>query len=199
VVRKVCGNTFGVGLTVSVPSLKEVKKSSLPLNGTVWMKHSHQVRIVTCQPYEQDVDFSKSKRCCSNDSAASVYQRPRKLRCSYRGLDFRHVQSKNGTWELAVQVRFVKVMGSAPAVVKAQSVVLATGVSSASDVESEDLEVCVGAYIRIGTPPNLNTYVIESIDSNGTVCCKDATDDNEDPVFLSLAEANELYNRYIRY
>jgi hypothetical protein len=90
-------------------------------------------------------------------------------------------------------------MGNAPAVMKAQSVVLATGVSSASDVESEDLEVSVGAYIRIGSPPNLNTYVIESIDSVGTVCCKDVTDDNEAPVFLSLEEANELYNRYIRY
>jgi hypothetical protein len=68
-----------------------------------------------------------------------------------------------------------------------------------SDVESEDLEVSIGEYIRVGEPPNLNTYVVESIDSNGVVCCRDATDDNEDPIYMSLKEANRRYNKYIRY
>ena len=71
----------------------------------------------------------------------------------------------------------------------------------ASDGESEDLEVQVGDYIRIGSPPNLDLYIVESIDSNGRVCCKDPTNDSDDsvPLFLSLAEANGWYNKYIRY
>jgi hypothetical protein len=97
---------------------------------------------------------------------------------------------------LAVQVRFIKVRGDSPAVMKAQNVVLTTGV--VSDVESEELEVRAGVYIRIGTPPNLITYIVESID-DGMVCCKDPTDNSEPPVFLTVDEANELYNRYIRY
>jgi hypothetical protein len=68
-----------------------------------------------------------------------------------------------------------------------------------SDVESEDISVSVGDYIRIGTHPDLITYIIDSIDENGVVCCKDATDDSYEPVFLSLGEANALYNKYIRY
>jgi hypothetical protein len=193
-VRKVCGNSFGVGLTEPVPSMRQVKEASLPLNGTVWLKHNHQVRIVTCQPYEQDVDSGKGKRACP---VALVNDRPKRLRCSYRGLDIRHIQSKNGMWELAVQVRFVKVKGDAPAVAKAQALFLSDGVPS--DVESEDLEVSPGVCIRIGNPPNLNTYIVDSIDSNGQVCCKDPTDDSDPPVYLSLEEANELYNKYIRY
>jgi hypothetical protein len=48
VVRKVCGNSFGVGITVSVPSMKEVKRSSLPMNGTIWLRDEHEVRMVSC-------------------------------------------------------------------------------------------------------------------------------------------------------
>jgi hypothetical protein len=36
-VRKVCENSFGVGLMAHVPTIKEVKSSSLPMNGTVWL------------------------------------------------------------------------------------------------------------------------------------------------------------------
>jgi hypothetical protein len=86
------------------------------------MRHDHQVRTVTCLPYEQDLALCKAKRICSDQSTIS--ERPYKLRCSYQGLDFRHIQSKNNTWEMAVQVRFVKVHGNAPAVVKLQGVVL---------------------------------------------------------------------------
>jgi hypothetical protein len=146
-VRKVCGNLFGVGLTASVPSLKE--------DGTVWMRHDHQVRIVTCLLYEQDLDSCKAKRTCTEQS--TIGKRPYKLRCSYRGLDFRHTQSKNGTWEMSVQVRFVKVNGNAPAVVKAQGLVLTGGLIS--DQESEDLDVREGDLIRLGTPPHLSKYM----------------------------------------
>jgi hypothetical protein len=194
-VRKVCGNSFGVGLTVSVPSLRQAKLLSMPFNGTVWMRHDHQVRIVTCLPYEQDVDPSKSKRVCPDQFR--THERPSKLRCSYRGLDFRHIQNKNGTWELAVQVRFVKLPGNAPAVVKAQGVVLTGDITS--DQESEDLEVREGVLIRLGSPPHLTTYIVDSIGNDGMVRCVDATDENEAPVFLTLEEAKTRYNKYIRY
>jgi hypothetical protein len=46
-VCKICSNSFGVGLTVSVPTLQQAKLLSMPFNGTVWMKHDHQVRIIT--------------------------------------------------------------------------------------------------------------------------------------------------------
>jgi hypothetical protein len=189
VVRKVCGNSFGVGLTVPVPLMKEVKRSCLPMNGTVYMRTDDQVRIVTCRPYEQDLDNNKAKRSCPSGNK-EVFDRPTKLRCSYRGLDIRHIENKSGCWELAVQVRFVKVQGNSPAILKAQAVVLSDG--APSDVESEDLEVSVGVYIRIGTHPNLITHVVECIDDNGRVRCRDATDDEQAPVYLSLVEANEL-------
>jgi hypothetical protein len=196
-VRKVCGNSFGVGITVPVPSLKEVKLRSLPFNGTVWMRQDHQVRIVTCHPYEQDLDTSKAKRACPVNNTLTIKERPWKLRCSYRGLDFRHMQSKNGTWDMSVQVRFCKVRGNSPAVLKAQGVVLSTEV--VSDVESEDLEVTEGVLIRLGSPPHLSTYIVDSIDTAGNVFCKDPTDENEAPVILKLEEANRIYNKYIRY
>lgn len=158
-VRKVCGNSFAVGLTVSVPTLKQAKQLSMPCNGTVWMKNDHQVRIVTCLPYEQDLDSCKAKRVCPDQFTMS--DRPSKLRCSYRGLDFRHIQNKNGTWDFAVQVRFVKVRGNAPAVVKAQCVVLTGEVIS--DQESEDLEVREGVLIGLGAPPDLSTYIVNHI------------------------------------
>jgi hypothetical protein len=63
-VRKVCGNSFGVGLTVTVPTLKQAKQLSMPFNGTVWLRNDHQVRIVTCLPYEQGLDACKAKRVC---------------------------------------------------------------------------------------------------------------------------------------
>jgi hypothetical protein len=195
IVRKVCGNTFGVGLTATVPSLKEAKMLCMPFNGTVWLRHDHQVRIVTCLPYEQDVDSLKGKRVCPNETV--IHERPSKLRCSYRGLDFRHTQSKNGTWDMTVQVRFVKVRGNAPAVVKAQAVALAT--ESNSDVESVDLEISEGDLIRLGSPPHLTTYIVDSIDQNGQVRCKDPTDDNEPHIIITREEANLRYNRYIRY
>lgn len=197
IVRKVCGNSFGVGLTVSVPSMKEVKRSSLPMNGTIWLRDEHEVRMVSCMPMERDLDQSKSKRCIDPADVDVGYERPSKLRCSYRGIDFRHLQTQSGVWELVVQARFVKLKGSSLAVRKAQSIFLNDGV--ASDVESEDIEVSEGDYIRIGVPPHLNTYVVDSIDCNGLVCCKDVTDDNEEPIYMSLKEANLQYNKYIRY
>jgi hypothetical protein len=195
IVQKVCGNTFGVGLTASVPSLKEAKLLFMPFNGTAWLRQDHQVRIVTCLPYEQDLDSSKAKRVCPNDLA--IHERPSKLRCSYQGLDFRHTQSKNGTWELTVQVQFVKVRGNAPAVVKAQGIALTA--DSNFDVESEDLEISEGSLIRLGLPPHLTTYIVDSIDSEDQVCCMDPTDENAPPTFISIDEANQRYNRYIRY
>jgi hypothetical protein len=101
-----------------------------------------------------------------------------------------------GTWEMIVQARFLKLRGNSKAVMKAQSAVLTNAV--VLDVESEELEVRAGAYIRIGTPPQLETYVVDSVD-NGLVQCKDPTDDDADTVVLTVSEANELYNRYIRY
>jgi hypothetical protein len=42
----------------------------------------------------------------------------------------------------------------------------------------------------VGTPPNLNTYVVDSIDKQGVVCCKDVTECNDEPIYMSLKEAN---------
>jgi hypothetical protein len=195
-VRKVCGNSFAVGTTVPVPSMKQVKSLALPMNGTVWLRKDHQVRIVTCVSHAEDVDSSKAKRSCPSANQTAMYARPRKLRCSYRGLDLRHVQTKMGTWEMIVQARFSKLIGNAPAVIKAQSAVL--GHAVVSDVESEELEVRPGVLIRIGTPPDLETFVVDSV-NEGVVRCKDPTDDEAETVILSVQEANDLYNRYIRY
>jgi hypothetical protein len=87
-----------------------------------------------------------------------------------------------------VQAHFVKVKGSSVVVRKAQGIFLNTGV--VSDVESDDIEVSVGSHIQIGNPPHLMTYVVDSIDGNGVVCCMDATVDTEEPIHMSMKEAN---------
>jgi hypothetical protein len=51
----------------------------------------------------------------------------------------------------------------------------------------------------LGSPPNLTTYIVDSIDLEGQVCCMDPTDENAPPIFISIDEANQRYNRYIRY
>jgi hypothetical protein len=101
-----------------------------------------------------------------------------------------------GTWEMVVQAQFLKLRGNAQAVIKAQSAVLSNSV--VSDVESEELEVQVGVYIRIGVPPNLETYVVDSVEDR-IVRCKDPTNQNAHTVILTVSKANELYNRHIRY
>lgn len=143
------------------------------------------------------MDLSKGKRCIDLADSEIDYERPSKLRCSYRGVDIRHLQTKSGVWELVVQARFVKLKGGSIAVRKAQAMFLNNAV--VSDVESEDLEVSIGDYLRIGVEPNLNTYVVESIDAKGIVCCRDATDDHEQPIYMTLKEANYQYNKYTRY
>jgi hypothetical protein len=192
-VRKVCGNSLGVGLTVSVPSSKEVKHSLIPMNGTIWMRDNHDDRIISCLPTERDLDLSKGK-CCIDVADVDLleYKRSCKLRCSYRGVDLRHMQSKSKIWELVVHARFAKVKGSSLAVRKAQGIFLNDG--AALDVESGD----IGDYLRIGVPPHLNTYVLDSI-NNDVVCCKNVTDENDTPIFMLLQEANLQYNKYISY
>jgi hypothetical protein len=83
VVRKVCGNSFGVGLTVADPSMKAVKQSSIPMHGTVWLRDDHEVRIVSCLPTETDLDCLKGKCCIDVSVVESLEERPTKLRCSY--------------------------------------------------------------------------------------------------------------------
>jgi hypothetical protein len=196
-VRKVCGNSFGVGLAVPVPSIKEVKHLSLPMNGTVWLLDKHEVRIVSCMPTQQDVDVSKSKRCIDTVDHDESYRRPCKLRCSYRRVNMRHLKTKRGVWELMVQAQFVKVKGGLLAVRKAQGMFLNDG--AVSDVESEDISVGVGDCICIGNYLELFTDVVDSIDENGVVCYKEVTNDTGEAVYISLEEANERYNKYIRY
>jgi hypothetical protein len=196
-VRKIWGNSFGVGLTAAVPTMKEAKQSCLPMEGTVWLRNDHEVRIVSCLPSEEDSDTSKGKRCLDATHDDDHWKRPAKIRCSYRGVDIRHNQTQSGVWKLVVQARFVKLRGSSAAVRKAQCVFFNKGV--VSDVESEDIKISVGDCIRIGAPPRLLTYIVDSIDQNGIVCCKDVSNDTVEPVYMSLKEANKQYNKYIRY
>jgi hypothetical protein len=93
----------------------------------------------------------------------------------------------------------VKLVGQSPAVLKAQGAILRRLSASASEAESEQLEIEIGSFIKIGSPPNLSTYQVESISQTGIVRCIDPTDDDEPYVELPLAEANELFNKYIRY
>jgi hypothetical protein len=60
-VRKVCGNSFGVQLTVSVSSLKEAIRSLIPMNGAIWMRDNH----------EEDLNLSKGK-CCMDVADVDV-------------------------------------------------------------------------------------------------------------------------------
>jgi hypothetical protein len=54
-VRKVLGVTFGVGITQTVPSFKQLKNNQ-SMSGTVWLKNSDAVRIVTCCHEGHDLD-----------------------------------------------------------------------------------------------------------------------------------------------
>jgi hypothetical protein len=184
-VRKVLGATFAVGVMQSIPSLKQMKKNP-SLSGTVWLKNYDSVRIVSCLNQGEDIVRGLAKPIFPN-SQAKFKDRPMKLLCSYRGIDFRFNSVRNGISELSVQCRFLKVRGDSLSVQKVLS-----GTPSecyVSDTDSSMMMVSEGDFLTL----NSKVYIVKEL-CNGTVRCESPTNPVNEPIVISIEEANEALN-----
>jgi hypothetical protein len=184
-VRKVLGVSFGVGVMQPVPSLKQLKINP-SLSGTVWLRNNDPVRIVTCCRDGIDIDHELDKPMCHN----ARKQRPIKMLCSYRGLDIRLNSVRNGITELSVQCRFVKVKGDSPVVKR-----ILNKASSNSDgsLDSDSiLMVLKGQYLTLDSD---KVYIVTEVNCNGTVRCVSPSNPINEPIEITIEEANDALNR----
>lgn len=187
-VRNVLGASFGVGVTQSIPSLKQLKDSPF-LSGTVWLKNSDPVRIVSCCHGGEDMARGLAKPLYPNPQI-HCKKKPMKLLCSYRGLDIRFTTARHGTSEIIVQCRFIKVRGDSKLVHK----VLSSNPSECyvSDTDSSILMVSEGDFITLD---NDKVYVVKELVGNGTVRCESPSHPINEPIVITVAEANEALHR----
>jgi hypothetical protein len=185
-VRKVLGSSFGVGVTHAIPSLKQLKENPF-ISGTVWLQNSDSVRIVSCCQGGMDIGSGLAKPLYPN-SQTNSRKKPIKLLCSYRGLDIRFTTARHGTSEISVQCRFVKVRADSQSVHK----VLGSNVSYVSDTDSSFLMVSEGDFLTLD---NDKVYVVRDVLGDGTVRCESPSHPINDPIVISVEEANEALNR----
>jgi hypothetical protein len=185
--RKFFGTTFGVGCCLHVPSLKMVRANP-SVKPIVWLRNLDPVRIVSCLSEEHDLEPGKAKPICVSSSAPSHGRKASrmKLLCSFRGVDFRYSVGQNRIPEMSVQCRFLKLRGDSLAVRKLHGSMLA---ESESESESSTLQVEIGDYLTVeGKKP----YVVSEICNDGTVRCVSPTFPENDPIVLTIEEANRF-------
>jgi hypothetical protein len=115
-VKMVLEASFGVGVTQSIPSLKQLKENP-SISGTVWLQNFDPVRIVSCLHGAEDIASRMTKPLYTNSRTQSM-KKPMRLLCSYRGLDIRFTTSQYDTSKITVQCRFIKVRGDSTIVHK---------------------------------------------------------------------------------
>jgi hypothetical protein len=189
-VRKVLGVSFGVGVMQPVPSLKALKVNP-SISGTVWLRNNDPVRIVTCCPEGADIENGSAKPVYLN-SLSQFKSRPMKMMCSYRGVDFRFNSVKYGVSEISVQCRFVKVRGDSILLKKCFGRIAGECDSSGSDSDSSCMMVSEGDYITLQSE---RVYVVREVREDGTVRCVSPANPINEPIVLSIEEANEALSR----
>jgi hypothetical protein len=134
-VRAVLGSTFGVGLTHSAPTIKDIKKT-MDLTGkdisTVELQTHQTVRIVTCREDDVDFDLTKDRALAHGDPSDNqsdsdvtpIYvpfdkSHPQKHWISFPGCDFFFEESTITNFHVAL--RFKKLKGDTSTVSKAQN------------------------------------------------------------------------------
>jgi hypothetical protein len=187
-VRKVFGQSFGVGICAPVPSMKMLRCNP-SLKATVWLRNMDPVRIVSCLPEECDLEPDREKPIADEThsidvSATAKSRKGIKLLCSFRGMDIRYSMASNDVPELSVQSRFVKVRGDSHAIRKIHGNIIC---DSDSESGSSTVNVEIGDYITV---EGKKVYVISDITENGTVRCVSPTFPVNDPIEISLEQAN---------
>lgn len=183
-VRNVFGNTFGVGCCIQVPSMKMLRDNP-SLKATVWLRNMDPIRVVSCISDEEDLEPGKEKPIAVCSSVLKEKGKRMKLLSSYRGLDIRYSVGRNGLPELSVQCRFVKLRGDSMAVCKLHG---RNGTESESDSESSSLHVEIGDYLHV---QGKKAYVVQEICNDGTVRCVSPTFPTNEPLVLTIEEANQ--------
>jgi hypothetical protein len=183
-VRTVFGTTFGVGCCLHVPSMKMIRDNPL-LKATVWLRNMDPIRVVSCLTDEYDLEPAKSKPVALFSEDSLKGGKRMKLHTSYRGLDIRYTVGKNLLPELTVQCRFVKLRGDLIAVLKLHGIV---NTPADSDSESLSLQVEIGDYLHV---QGKKAYVVQEICRDGTVQCVSPTFPENDPIVITMEEANQ--------
>jgi hypothetical protein len=142
------------------------------------------IRVVSCISDEEDVEPGKEKPIAVGSSVAKEKVKRMKLLSSYRGLDIRYSVGRNRVPELSVQCRFVKLRGDSIAVFKLHSRI---SNESESDSDSSSLHVEIGNYLHV---QGKKAYVVQEICNNGTVRCVSPTFPENEPIVLTMEEAN---------
>lgn len=183
-VRGVFGTTFGVGCCIPVPSMKMIRDNPC-LKATVWLRNMDPIRIVSCINEENDMEPGKAKPIAVSSSEICENGKRMKLLSSYRGLDLRYSVGRNSVPELSVQCRFVKLRGDSVAVSKLHGRV---NYESESESVSSNLQVEIGDYLNVD---GKKAYVVQEICTDGTVRCVSPSFPENDPIVLTVAEANQ--------
>jgi hypothetical protein len=190
-VRKVLGSSFAIGVLQPVPSLKQLRLNPC-IKGTVWLSNDDPVRIVSCCEEGEDIVRGVAKPLYCN--ARTQYRnRPMKFLCSYRGLDIRLTATRYGVSEITVQCRFVKVRGDSRVV--RNLFVRTVGDSDGSDTDSSIIMVAEGDFITLDCD---RVYKVKEVLDNGTVRCVSPANEINDPILISLEEANVALSRQYR-
>jgi hypothetical protein len=191
--RKVFGVFFGIGVMQSVPSVKSLRLNPM-LTAMVWMKNSDPVCMVSCSNDEGDRNCNIAKPSFE-DSVRNIQgkrnaTRPMKLLCSYRGMDVRYTKTKYGPPELTVHCRFIKVNGDSPLL--SRLIGSFSGDGFILDSDSSCIAVNEGDYITL---PGPKVYIVQEITREGTVRCVSPANPINEPLVITLEEANEAYQR----
>jgi hypothetical protein len=194
-VRKVLGDSFGVGTNLPVPSMRMLKMNPT-MKPTVYLRNMDPVRIVSCIKDERDIDPAKGKPSVITSATMPTDEgrkrKRMKLLCSYRGLDIRQSTTCNGIPELSVQCRFLKVKGNSIAVTKVHGNIVS---DCEYESDSSELQVEVGDYIKVA---GRKVYRISDITSTGIVRCVSPTHPINDPIEITLEEANHYLLQSIK-
>jgi hypothetical protein len=83
VVRKVFGSSFGVGVLQPLPSMKTLKANP-SVSGTVWLRNSDPVRIISCCSEGGGIVDQIAKPMYHNLPNGKKGRKPMKIMCSYQ-------------------------------------------------------------------------------------------------------------------
>jgi hypothetical protein len=189
VVRKVLGTSFGVGVLQPLPSLKTLKANP-SVSGTVWLRNSDPVRVISCSPEVGCMGDGSAKPVFYNILPGKKGRQPFRLLCSYRGIDFRYNAVKYGFSELSIQMRFVKVRGDSNVVKKVVGKV--TGDDDSGDSDSSSIMVAEGDFITLESN---RVYLVSEVGHDGTVRCVSPANQTNEPIVISIEEANQAFSR----
>jgi hypothetical protein len=141
--------------------------------------------VVSCISDEEDIKPGKEKPIDVGSSVLKERAKQMKLLSSYQGLDIWYSVGRNIVPALLVQCQFVKLRGDSIAVCKLHGRI---SNESESDSDSSSLHVEIGDYLHV---QGKKAYVVQEICNNGTARCASPTFPKNEPIVLTIEEANQ--------